>query len=1178
MLDSWVSDDAAQAVAGHGPSVATRLIQLTEDQNIGFFHAADGRAFADVQVAGHRETWPVKSSGFRAWLRREFYVAEGSAPSGQAIADAIGTLEGKALYAGPCCPVSVRLAGLGGTIYLDLADLLWRAVEIDANGWRIVAEPPVHFVRPSGMLPLPVPVPGGSLDDLRGFLNIQQEADYLLVLAWLLAALRPCGPYPVLALTGEQGSAKSTALRVLRALVDPNAAAIRAEPKEPRDLMIAARHGWMIALDNLSGLQVWTSDAICRLATGGGFATRTLYSDDEETIFESQRPVAANGIEAFTTRGDLLDRALLVTLDPIPAGKRRTERDFWADFDAAAPRVLGALLSAVGRALATADQIQLSRLPRMADFAVWSYAALGDRGPAFLAAYEGNREDAHTLALAADPIVEPLWTVARQEWTSGSDWIGTASELLAALAAKVGDVVTRRRDWPANGKRLSDRLRRLAPSLRATGLTVTFGREGRRRWIALERTPDGGDDPTPPDDVEDRKAASPTSLASRPEGTSRSRNDVESAGGSDQAGSEAVAGDAASDAAAGVRWAASSATHLNQDRSDSEIHGGPKEGDGGDAGDAALGPSVTCSPRACPGGKVIVIDDAAGLQEVLSRLAQDEVVGLDTETTGLDPRTHQLRLLQLAAPDCVYVVDVDRVDPHLLAPLFAATTGPVFIGHNLKFDFQFLAAAGLVAPAGARLFDTMLATQLLDGGVNLNEKDSFTLATVTKRALGRSLDKTLQGSDWSGTLSEEQIRYAATDAAVLLPLHAALAWGLEEAGLEPAMGLEMSALPAVAWLEQTGAPFDQGQWRSLSDAAVAAQLELEDQLTALAGGTPGFEGRSFNPRSVDQVRRLLGARGHSVDHTAEATLQALRVADPVVDLLLAYREAAKRAGSYGIEFLRHVHGRTGRIHAAYRQIGAATGRMACNTPNLQQVPRDPAYRACFRPNAGRVLVKGDYSQIELRLAAQISGDRNMRAAYQRGEDLHSLTAAAITGKALDAVSKEDRQLAKAANFGLLYGMGAARLRDYARDGYGVTLSEGEANRVRDAFFAAYPGLRAWHRSQSDGVIETRTLAGRRRIGISSFTEKLNSPVQGSGADLLKLALARLWEYRDEVPGTAPVLCVHDEIVLECEAADAPDVAAWLKQQMEAAGAGLLPDVPVVAEVTIAEDWSGSQKG
>jgi len=263
------------------------------------FHTATGTAFADIVVDGHRETWPIRSKRFRGWLRRRYYQATGDAASAAEIRSALDLLEARAQFDGPERVVHVRIAEQAGHIYLDLADEHWRAVDIGPDGWRVIGYPPVRLRRPSGMLPLPLPLPQqvGSIEALNSFLNVTSRDDFVLIVAWLLATLRSGGPYPLLAISGEQGSAKTVLSKLLKALIDPNAAPVRSLSREERELMIAANNGYLLAFDNLSGLPVWLSDALCRLASGGSFAVRQLYTDDEEVLFEAARPILLNGIE-----------------------------------------------------------------------------------------------------------------------------------------------------------------------------------------------------------------------------------------------------------------------------------------------------------------------------------------------------------------------------------------------------------------------------------------------------------------------------------------------------------------------------------------------------------------------------------------------------------------------------------------------------------------------------------------------------------------------------------------------------------------------------------------------------------------------------------------------------------------------------------------------------------------
>ena len=267
-LDKAIAVESGD-MGGRGPTQADILIELAQSAEL--FHAPSGTGFADIDINGHRETWAVRSKGFRRWLARRFFEKTQGAPSSEALQSALNVIEARAHFDAPERMVDIRIGGLNGRLYLDLGDENWRAVEIDATGWRVIDNPPVRFRRAAGMKPLPQPTKGGSVETLRSFLNVQSDDDFVLVVAWALAVLRNRGPYPILVLSGEQGSAKSTFASILRALLDPNTAPLRALPREDRDLFIAASNGHVLAFDNVSGLPAWISDTLCRLATGGGF-------------------------------------------------------------------------------------------------------------------------------------------------------------------------------------------------------------------------------------------------------------------------------------------------------------------------------------------------------------------------------------------------------------------------------------------------------------------------------------------------------------------------------------------------------------------------------------------------------------------------------------------------------------------------------------------------------------------------------------------------------------------------------------------------------------------------------------------------------------------------------------------------------------------------------------------
>jgi hypothetical protein len=466
---------------------AEDLIELAEA--VEFFYTSDGRAYAAFPVNGHREICRVRQSAFRLWLVKSFYEANGKPPTKQALESALATLEARARYDGELQQVFVRLAEHGDCIYLDLGGASREAVKVTAQGWAVISNPPVRFLRPRGLTELPRPTRGDRLDDLlKGVVNVASPVDRALLAAWLVMALNPCGPYPVLVLQGEQGSAKSTVTRVIRAIVDASSAPLRTPPRDERDLMIAAANSWILAFDNLATLTGWLSDAICRLATGGGFSTRELYSDDDEIIFDARRPVILNGIEDLAARDDLRDRAVILTLQPIAEAIRRDEKMLWADINAALPRMLGALLDGVSAALSRRGEVRLPVLPRMADFVRWAVAAepaLGLREGSFLEAYLGNRQAAIEASVEFNPVARAIRELALEEWQ------GTATELLDMLASRVPVQERDAKAWPRSGRGMSGALRRAAPGLRALGIDIQFGdREStpaRRRLIRVRQ-------------------------------------------------------------------------------------------------------------------------------------------------------------------------------------------------------------------------------------------------------------------------------------------------------------------------------------------------------------------------------------------------------------------------------------------------------------------------------------------------------------------------------------------------------------------------------------------------------------------------------------------------------------------------------------------------------------------
>jgi hypothetical protein len=460
------------------------LIELAS--SVELFHDHDDVGYARFDVNGHKENWPIRSKGFKRWLARAYYESCQGAPSSEAMSAAMGVLEARAQFDAPEHDVRVRVAGYEGCIYIDLADRDWRAIEIDEDGWRVIDDPPVYFRRSAGMKSLPEPVAGGSLEgDLRPLLNVKTDAEFVLTVAWELAALRDRGPYPALGLTGEHGSAKSFRARLLRSVVDPNSVPLRALPRNEHDVYINARNCQVIAYDNVSGLPDWLSDCLCRLATGGGFSTRELYSDQDEVLFGSTRPILLNGIDDITTRPDLADRSIVLMLAAISDDMRKLESELEEQFERKHPLILGALLDAVSHGLKTLPDVKLDRKPRMADFAVWITAcegALWKKGM-FMKAYTSNMEDAVEVVLEADQVATVLRTYTELNPRFG----GTASDLLRALNGVIPEAQQKAKGWPKRPNTLSAILRRIAPPLRRIGIEISFERDKHEKRVTITR-------------------------------------------------------------------------------------------------------------------------------------------------------------------------------------------------------------------------------------------------------------------------------------------------------------------------------------------------------------------------------------------------------------------------------------------------------------------------------------------------------------------------------------------------------------------------------------------------------------------------------------------------------------------------------------------------------------------
>jgi hypothetical protein len=460
---------------GHPRPQAAVLVDIGVRHHL--FHDTGGDPYAAVKVGDRTAVLRVDGTEYRDLLAREYYVLTGKGANRNAIGDAVSTLSAMARFDGQEEPVHLRVAPIADGLAIDLGDSTGDAAIVTAEGWH-VAPAPVRFVRPGKPAALPRPARGGDFARLWDNVNVA-PGDRVLVAAWLLAALRPTGPYPIMLLVGEQGTGKSSTSRVLKRLTDPSAAPLRAPPRDVRDLLVAARNTRVLAVDNLSGTNADLSDALCRLSTGGALSERRLYTNEDEVLVELQRPIILNGIDDVATRPDLADRCLHLLLPPLAT--RETEADLARRFEADAPLIFGALLDALVLAQRDHEKVELSALPRMADFAKWATAglpALGFSADEFMAAYQRNRDELMETAIDASPVASALvrFMEHRDQWT------GSAVTLLSLLADGTTSPA-----WPKSAKGLVGTLRRLAPALRSAGIEVTHRREAARNVIDVCR-------------------------------------------------------------------------------------------------------------------------------------------------------------------------------------------------------------------------------------------------------------------------------------------------------------------------------------------------------------------------------------------------------------------------------------------------------------------------------------------------------------------------------------------------------------------------------------------------------------------------------------------------------------------------------------------------------------------
>ncbi|MBV9826605.1 MAG: hypothetical protein JO001_13185 [Alphaproteobacteria bacterium] len=464
-------------------------IEIAKEAALELFHDTLRRPFMRVQLEGGERIIAIKSALAQGWLRHLIYQANKKSLPNSTMTDTLETLAAMAIFNGPQKDVCMRIGGEPGRVIIDRGTDTGGAIEITPDGYRAIGRPDIPFWRSPGFGELPEPATGGDINELRTLLNLE-ETEWYCLLGFLLGALRWAGPFLCLLAEGEQGSGKSFLCDVVKRLLDPHQGSKLRLPRADRDLMIQAYNQHVLIYDNSSGMPGDISDALCSLATGGGYATRRLYTDDEQQVFALCRPFVINGIADFVNRPDLLERAILVHLPPIPEGARKTEAEMNAKFERIRPCVLGQLYAAVARALRDEEQTPAPADFRMADAARWITAAEPALGlePGTIV---GAIDTAQAMAMIERVQNHPLILRIERELDSRGPFDGTVGKLFDAVCVR--GFALREQGLPATPAHLSRALKRYRPAAQKAGILIEFGdrhHEGKR--IQIRRVEDKG--------------------------------------------------------------------------------------------------------------------------------------------------------------------------------------------------------------------------------------------------------------------------------------------------------------------------------------------------------------------------------------------------------------------------------------------------------------------------------------------------------------------------------------------------------------------------------------------------------------------------------------------------------------------------------------------------------------
>lgn len=1103
------------------------LKKLREQGQVSYFRDELGEVWAKIMVGAHHENYPIDSRYFKLFARRKFHEVYEKAINKDALSTALSNVEA-VLPNLEQHEVHLRVAQKDENLYYDLSNSNWEVIRVDREGWELINDCPVHFKRFPHQKPQVIPEKeGGDIWQLFEFLNLQDEESRILTVVQLVTSFVPRIPHPMTDLSGDHGSGKSLYLSFKRELIDPSVITLLSLNNDRMELVQQISHNYFCPYDNITSLQDWASDSLCRAVTGEGVTKRRLYTNDEDIIYHYRRVIAVNGINCVALRPDLLDRSILIRLSRIPRNRRKEEKELWKSFNEAKPKILGGIFNTLSQALRILPSINLESLPRMADFAHWGYAiaeVLGIGGERFLQVYYSNMQIQNVQAIEGDPIATCLNKFIQDK----VEWVGSATKLLAELE-KVAEILriktTKDNGWVTTPQHLTRKLNILKVNLEDVGITYTNNHKeaGSNIYISYQKNTD-------------------SIVSSVRSSATEGDNDD---GALTTTDAESTSASASESTVAGKSDDADAKFSTKSEKVDKFRQGGEEENQ---------------KEKGELGHKIINKQEDFTL--MLEEIRRKEEITFDLETTGLDPMTDEVVGIALTLDEehSFYVpighangqqLPVDYVMERLKTLLESDLIGK--IGHNLKFDCLMLRKYGIRVRPHA--FDTMIAAHLLD------ENARKGLKVLAHKFLGVEMT-TFEGvttsyDSFGEVPIEEAAEYAVADAFYTRRLKELFGEELKKEKLEKVFELEMKVSEVVTSMIYEGIAVNLEGIEPLRGTLEEEKKKIEEKIYELAE-------EEFNINSPKQLGSILYEKlelpmekftATGMPSTSESALEKLKDKYPIAGCILKFRETNKLLTSFVNPLPEQISKKTNKIHTNLNQIGTRTGRFSCSDPNLQNIPKE--IKRVFIAQPGYMLLSADYSQIELRVLAQYSQDPRLIKAYQEEEDIHKQTASLVFKVPVEEVSEEQRTKAKSVNFGIIYGITEYGLSEQ------LGVSEDEAGDFIEKYFEAYPKVEKYMEAAiaelEEGGFVTTLLGRKRRLpGINSGSnveykkaqrQAINSKIQGTAADIMKIAMIRVHKALTEHDAKI-LLQVHDELLLEVREDQVEEISSIVKKEME----------------------------